>query len=173
MEINTKRLSLRCLCRDDAPWIAHHIADPDVQCWLTSPPRPYARAHADDFVARHIDNPEYRLIELGGEAQGIVSLARHEGRPIDLGYWLARNAWGQGIMTEAASALVAWHFNRSDDLLLSGWIRGNDASCNVLGKLGFQPHGSKQARSEFHDRDVTVDKVILTKDRWQALSAGR
>lgn len=170
MDILTHRLRLRQLEVEDASWIAEHIANPKVHRWLTAPPKPYLLVDAIDFIHRNVLDPRYRVVEWNDAPCGVVSLTTGSMDLPDLGYWLAEHAWGHGLMTEAARGLLAWQFNNDPSDIRSGWISGNAASENVLTKLGFQVDGSIQARSEYHDQIVTIDKVRLTQAAWQALS---
>jgi ribosomal-protein-alanine N-acetyltransferase len=57
----------------------------------------------------------------------------------EIGYELARDYWGQGLMAEAIKALLAFGFeemalNRVEAMVLEG----NKASAGFLEKLGFQ-----------------------------------
>lgn len=169
MDITTERLVLRQLGPEDAEWIAREIANPKVQVWLTSPPHPYRLADACEFIKRTSSNPLYRVIEVAGDAQGVISLKEGE----DLGYWLRESAWGNGYMTEAATALLNAYFHVRVDDVPSGWIAGNAASRNVLEKLGFERCGEKRRMCFFRGEEVTVERVVLTHARWQALSTTR
>jgi len=171
-DINTDRLRLRMLNSGDATWIARDIAVPSVHQWLTAPPKPYLLSDAMAFIRQYGLDPRYRVIEWRNAPCGVVSLTQGRMNLPDLGYWLATQAWGQGIMTEAARALINWQFARSHDDIRSGWIIGNIASANVLTKLGFEPDGSVQAHSGFHDKTITVEKVRLRHPHAQVLRAG-
>ena len=46
-------------------------------------------------------------------------------------------------MTEAAGAIVDWHQSTFRSTIVSGWIKGNAVSENVLRKLGFEDDGVK------------------------------
>lgn len=166
MQIDTGRFTLRLLEAQDAPWIAREISNPRVQVWLTSPPHPYTLADAEAFIAKFGADDRYRVITDGSDPLGVVSLSVTSDGGYDLGYWLREAAWGRGAMTECARALLAWHFTRSDVPVTSGWITGNAASQNVLTKLGFAAHGTKQAQCHFRNADVTVEKVRLTATQW-------
>jgi [ribosomal protein S5]-alanine N-acetyltransferase len=63
----------------------------------------------------------------------------------EIGYELARSYWGQGVMAEAISALLAFGFaemglNRVEAMVLTG----NIASARFLEKLNFQKEGLLQ-----------------------------
>ncbi|MEO0678569.1 MAG: GNAT family N-acetyltransferase [Pseudomonadota bacterium] len=154
--IETARYVLRTLRADDADWITAEITNPRVQRWLSGPPFPFARADAVAYLELAAGDPAYRAIEAGGEALGVVSLAKD-----NLGYWLKEAAWGQGTMTEAATALVDWHFAQGGGPLTSGWHVGNDRSGHVLLKLGFKKTEIRREYAPVLGHDVDVQKVEL------------
>jgi RimJ/RimL family protein N-acetyltransferase len=60
---------------------------------------------------------------------------------VEIGWRLARWAWGQGYATEAASLVVDWAFATVDlpgDQLVSFTVAGNVRSRRVMEKLGFE-----------------------------------
>ncbi len=64
---------------------------------------------------------------------------------IELGYWLAKPFWGQGVMTAAVRA--ACHhafFNWDVDVILASCFVSNVASRRVLEKNGFEFEGQHQ-----------------------------
>ena len=64
-----------------------------------------------------------------------------------LGYWLAEPFWHQGIMTEAAGAVLA-HARRDLGIrrVWADYYEGNDASCAVMKRLGFHFHHIEEDR---------------------------
>jgi len=162
-DITTDRLALRLLQPSDAGWIAREIANPKVHRWLTSVPHPYRKEDAVEFIDLNLSNAGYRVISEQGTPQGVVSITSTDDPASvpDLGYWLMERAWGRGLMTEAASALVAWHQAAYGCAIGSGWITGNTGSENVLRKLGFTDDGVTQCYAHFHDGPVTVHRVKL------------
>jgi len=82
----------------------------------------------------------YRFaIEREQRMVGLADLDGVTGDEATLGYWLERQAWGQGFAFEAASAVVRF---ASEDLGLrsikAGHAADNLASGRVLEKLGFR-----------------------------------
>lgn len=56
----------------------------------------------------------------------------------ELGFVLARDLWGQGLMPEAVSAVIRWLFeDERMDLLVCGHFRSNRQSARVQEKCGF------------------------------------
>lgn len=99
----------------------------------------------------------------------VIGLDRHQRTGLrELGYWLGRPFWGQGLMTEAANALVADFFKHAGQELWSGYFPANAASRNVLAKLGFQPSHRETAQSRPLGRPVELQKVILKAADWDA-----
>lgn len=162
-DITTERLKLRLLKPNDAEWIAREIANPRVHQWLTSVPRPYALKDSVTFIDGHLTDAGYRVIEENGDPRGVISISVSEnfGGAPELGYWLREEAWGRGIMTEAAKTFVIWYQNTFATELSSGWIVGNKGSENVLRKLGFVDDTIAKRHSHFHDRLVDVQRVKL------------
>lgn len=66
-----------------------------------------------------------------------------DNRTANLGYVLAKSAWGRGFATEAAGALLAWAFETMDlNRVEAQADTRNDASAHVLEKLGFVREGT-------------------------------
>lgn len=169
--LRTKRLVLRPLRAGDEGWITRHIADPEVHRWLTSVPHPYAAADGAAFVERFAGRPGTLALVADDVPCGVLTI-EHASRLADdrpaeweLGYWLRRDHWGRGLMTEAAEAAIRHHRAEHGATLHSGWITGNAGSARVLAKLGFQgPTHSEERHAFFHGRPVTVERVILPAD---------
>ncbi len=155
----TARLILRPLRSADADAITRLIGDWDVIRWLTMPPWPYTRADAEWFIGDGSSDGAF-AIEQNGAPVGVVSLSE------ELGYWLGKPFWGQGLMTEAVEAIVANHFAQCQASIRSAYIPGNTASCNVLSKLGFRDSGIRIAYSKPLGCEVALRAMELTAQDW-------
>ena len=152
MVLQTPRLTLRPFTEKDVDLIAHHCNDPEVSRNTATIPFPYPREKAESFLA-YTRNKN----QSGGAVVGIVwnetdtlcgciELGRnHEEQKhnrAELGYWIGRDFWGQGIATEAGLAMLAYGF---DSLKLhkitSGYYDFNAGSARVQEKLGFKIEG--------------------------------
>lgn len=169
--LRTERLVLRPLRAGDADWIATEIARPEVQQWLTSRPHPYRLADARDFIARFGGGTGTRVIDADGTPCGVItieaanSFADDRSGDWELGYWLRVDAWGRGLMTEAARAMLADHRARYRATIHSGWITGNAGSARVLAKLGFLgPTETLRRHAHFRGGPVPVERVHLPAD---------
>ena len=115
--LETERLILRRLTRDDVDDLVRLDSDPEVMAFIDRGPAP-SRAEMVDRVDRFVEDyarfdglGRYAAIaKSGGEFLGWMSL-RADGSPgVDLGYRLVRFAWGYGYATEGSRALVAKAF---------------------------------------------------------------
>ena len=60
----------------------------------------------------------------------------------ELGYYIAEDYWGKGIMTDAVRQICDYVFRNSDILrIFAEPFASNTASCRVLEKAGFQLEG--------------------------------
>lgn len=141
------------------------------------------RVFADDAVTRYYDLPTFqdisqarqvidRQIERFDIGAGIRwGIARRSDDVIigtcgfhlsqdphraEIGYDLASAFWGQGLMSEALAAMLAWGFeslglNRVEALVMPG----NEASRRLLARLGFTAEGTLREyaffKGRFHD----------------------
>ena len=159
--ILTDRLTLRCLVQRDAHWIAREIANPNVHRWLTTPPKPYRLDDAKDFIAEFKNDSAYRVICEGETPLGVISLDTRDDGARELGYWLRQDAWGRGLMSEAARAMVDWHWAQSTNPIKSGWIVGNARSAQILTQLGFRSIGQAENHVQFLGEPRVLERVQL------------
>jgi ribosomal-protein-alanine N-acetyltransferase len=71
---------------------------------------------------------------------------RSEHSRAELGYVLARERWGRGLMTEAVAAVVEFGFDRIGfNRLEARCLDGNAASARVLEKVGMTREGTSRS----------------------------
>jgi RimJ/RimL family protein N-acetyltransferase len=160
--IETPRLTLRPLGRRDVPAIVEGVGDLAVSRWLTPVPHPYREADAEEFLAMAAATPGFWAIEEDGAFRGVVSIRE------ELGSWLRRDAWGRGLMTEAAAAATDAWFEGGAGALRSGHHEGNAASRAVLLKIGFEETGHHRSHARALGRDVPGRTMRPTRARWEA-----
>lgn len=147
--LSTQRLSLRAVHANDLDDIVRLANDFDIARRLTRMPHPYEPGDARYFIEEVLPKEAvWALIrKADGAFMGVISLMpRGEQGTVILGYWLGRDYWEQGYMTEAGREVVRFAFETLKlPYLRSGHFADNAASAGVLGKLGFVPVGkSKQ-----------------------------
>ncbi len=98
-------------------------------------------------------------IEIDGKAVGNIGVFRQENmhrRTAELGYYLAEEYWGRGIMTESVKWICNYVFEKSDIIrIYAEPFAENGASCRVLEKAGFEYEGT--LRSNAVKNGVAVD----------------
>ena len=161
--LRTPRLTLRPLEISDAEAVVDGIGNYDVSRWLGRVPYPYGPDDFAEFLQRVTKQNlmiwavlrEDRLI-------GVVGLDQ------ELGYWLARPAWGQGFGFEAAHAAVAhWFSNPRNGDLASGHYDDNHRSRRVLSALGFREVGRSLRFARSLAQEVPGTDVVLTRKAWE------
>ena len=130
----------------DFPALLKYANDPQIAENLRDIfPYPYTEKNADIFLTNCIRDDGhgkiYRVILIGGEAVGSVEASRGEDiycKNAEIGYWLARRYWGQGIATEAVRQMCEMVFAQWDVVrLFAECFARNTASHRVLEKNGF------------------------------------
>ncbi len=145
--IETPRLLLRRWQDGDAHDLFEYASDPEVGPVAGWPPHQSVE-ESRQIVQTVFAAPETYAVCLkqDGRAIGAIGLKFGDGADLadadneaELGYWLGRPFWGQGIMTEAAGAVLRRAFQ---DMGLArvwaGYYDGNERSRRVLEKCGFR-----------------------------------
>ncbi|MEQ9436141.1 GNAT family N-acetyltransferase [Hyphomonas sp.] len=146
-EMRTQRLLLRPVGPVDAGPITQVVQNPGVYRMLASVAPGQCKAQTLGWIAGHgaaatSDREHVRAMILDGELVGVIGANRKvAGLPFTIGYWLSPSAWGKGLTTEAAAALLSWLERRGETAFLSGHFADNPASGRVLQKLGFMRAG--------------------------------
>ena len=158
--LRTARLNLRPVVEADAPAIVDALNVFDVAKWLTAPPYPYTHEDAVYFIKNVVPHEVIWAIEMDGRMIGSI------GCKPDLGYWLDQRFHGQGIMSEAARAVVAWYFGHHDEDLVSGHFMGNIGSRTILRGLGFTDTHSEDVVPPATGQSVKLQRMKLTREQW-------
>jgi len=167
----TTRLRLRPPVPGDAPDIVAGLNDLEVSRWLTVVPHPYTLDDALWFIAECAAGRETSwAITRAGEDR-VLGMIGGQG---SFGYWLRRDAWGEGIMTEAASAVVGHLFDTgAARLLQSEYFLGNARSGALLQSLGFRETDQHEVTCRATGRVVRSQRMVLSRTRWMNRSPRR
>jgi len=156
--LETERLFLRPITRDDAEAIFHNWAsDPEAtRFMLWNCHRTLEDTHAWlDVLQQNAERPDCYdcwgiVLKDTGELIGSIGASRHdeERGVMALGYIISRKYWGNGYTTEAAREMI--RFLR-DEVGIRHFFAcraiDNPASGNVLLKLGMRETGTAAYRS--------------------------
>ena len=146
-EIETERLLLRAFTPEDFEAFAGMRADAGVMRFIGQPVGPQtleqARAWQEKNDRRWQDNGfgMWAVVERAtGELAGWCGLSRLEDtQEVEVGYGLARRAWGRGLATEAARASLRYGFERMGLTRIVAVVNpANHASRHVVEKLGLR-----------------------------------
>ena len=127
------RVELRDAVDDDLPILFRNQADPEARAMAAFPSRDW-----EAFVAhrRKIDaNPDMlvQTILVDGEVAGDIGSWPEEADR-NVGYWIGRTFWGQGVATAALQAFLEVETTRP---LIAHVAAHNIGSRRVLEKCGF------------------------------------
>lgn len=179
---------IRPLHITDAPASAKHGNDPGIVQWMRDTfPFPYSLKDAEGFITNRgtVDThpvlfdtntaedkegktPKQVLINYAivrrsdGAFMGGIGLKPRkdvERRTMEVGYWIGREFWGKGYMTEALRGFSAWTFATFPQLLRleAKTFEGNVASGRVLLKAGYQAEGVR--RKAIWKRGEALDEL--------------
>ena len=175
----TKRLFLRPWREDDAENLFEYAKDPDVGPIAGWPPHTDVE-HSREIIRSVLSSPETYAVCLKENDHAIGSVGLKFGSNTDmtdrddeceLGYWIGKPFWGQGLIPEAVTALLHHAFSTLDvQTVWCGCYDGNTRSARVQEKCGFVYHHTTENVSvpllnEFRTGHVR----LLTKARWLAI----
>lgn len=152
MILETKRLILRPWREDDAAELYRHASDPLVGPAAGWPP--HTSVENSREIIRSILSSEGTfavILKETGKAVGSVGImkggagtAPAEEDEREIGYWIGRAYWGQGLIPEAVLELERYCFETLGCRgLWCAYYEGNEKSRRVQEKCGFVPHHSE------------------------------
>ncbi|MBE9609129.1 GNAT family N-acetyltransferase [Chitinilyticum piscinae] len=165
----TSRLILRPLLDSDAATLAALASDPEIA----------RRTRRSLLSADDVQQLQHELRQPGCQEKVFVVCRKSDRQPIgctglilgeleaDVGYWIAREHWGQGFATEALRATADFAFQRYELWQLTAHhLFDNPASGRVLAKAGFELTGFR--RVEHGGQQVDALFYQLLRAKWIA-----
>jgi len=130
------------------------LSNPRIIENLLQVPYPYTVKDAQEWVNRNIYSKPYRAanltlaLDVEGRLAGSAGFMEIErDHKATIGYWLAEEHWGLGIISEAVRLLVEYGFVEYDLVRIEAGLFGwNAASQRVLEKNGFVSEGVMRKR---------------------------
>ena len=174
--LETRRLHLRPWREEDAESLYTYAKDPDVGPPAGWPPHASVE-NSREIIRNFLSAPEtYAVCLKDGTPVGSIGLKlkghtdmTDRDDECELGYWIGKPFWGQGLIPEAARAILRHAFETLHmRAVWCGYYEGNEKSRRVQQKLGFRYQYTT------HDLDVqlmnekrTGHTSLLTKEQWE------
>ncbi|MCM1320536.1 MAG: GNAT family N-acetyltransferase [Bacteroides sp.] len=134
----------------DAKDLAAALSNINVQNNLRDGlPFPYTEEDAANYITAMLSADQNQIfafaVTADNKAIGSISVSRQENihrLTAEIGYYIAEEYWGKGIMTEIVRQTCEYIFADSDIIrIYAEPFAANIASCRVLEKAGFQLEG--------------------------------
>ena len=178
--IETKRLRLRPTTPSDASAIQKSASAREIADTMISLPHPYPDGEAERYVAhKQAEREAGRSATFTIEDQqegtfcGLIELRDidREHSQGELSFWLDKELWGRGYMSEVVQSILRYGFEVLDlNRLYAYHMLMNPSSGRVLEKNGFRREGLLRqcVRKQGQFEDVVL-RAMLRQD-WQQLS---
>lgn len=165
--LETERLLLRPLRRDDLPFAVRHFTDPAVWRFMLDDEPITTAEQVAEIVSDYIDEPgdTYNrwVLTLKADGTPVGTCGYHrwsrQHRKAEIGYDLSPAWQGQGYMREAVGVILRHGFGVMDLHRVEALVAvGNERSAHVLRSLGFEREGllrdSFFSGGRFHDHEL-------------------
>jgi RimJ/RimL family protein N-acetyltransferase len=134
-------------------------------------PYPYTEQDGKDYISDMLsaneDDTFAFAITVDNKVVGSIGVFRQGNihRQIaELGYYIAEEYWGKGIMTEAIKQICECVFDKSDIIrIYAEPFAYNIASCRVLEKAGFQYEGTLRSNAVKNGKVIDMKMYSLLK----------
>lgn len=148
MEIECSTFKLRPLRVSDKQSLAKSANNRKIWLNVTNLlPHPYTEENAEEFINFVVQQKKLSTftIDIAGNAVGMISCDQQSGVfcvNAELGYWLAEDFWGKGIVSEAVAKICEYVFSNFELTRISAHVFAyNKGSMRVLEKNGFEREG--------------------------------
>lgn len=161
-ELRTARLRLRRVEPGDLDAIHAIMADPETMRFWSSPPHS-SREETAKWLGSMIEadrsgaSDEF-VLELDGKAIGKLGVWRWP----EIGFFLRRDHWGQGLASEALAGFIAYATACGADCLTADVDPHNGSCLKMLRNAGFIETGRAEATYMVGDR--VCDSIYLRLD---------
>ena len=176
--MQTKRLILRPWQEADAESLYAYAKDPDIGLPAGWPPHKSVE-DSREVIRYVLSAPQTYAVcledgspigSIGLKLKGSTDMTDREDE-CELGYWIGKPFWGQGLIPEAAEELLRHAFEELGmRAVWCGYYDGNIKSRRVQEKLGFvYQHTTEGLELPLLGELRTGHTMLLTKERWKNL----
>ena len=159
----------------DAKDLAAALSNKKVQDNLRDGlPYPYTEQDGKEFISAMLSADENETfafaIMVDDKVVGSIGIFRQgniHSQTAELGYYIAEEYWGKGIMTEAVKQICEYVFDNSDIIrIYAEPFAYNIASCRVLEKVGFQYEGTLRSNAVKNGKVIDMKMYSLIKEEY-------
>ena len=159
----------------DAKDLAAALSNKKVQDNLRDGlPYPYTEQDGKEFISAMLSADESETfafaITVDNMVIGSIGIFRQGNihrQTAELGYYIAEEYWGKGIMTEAVKQICEYVFAKSDIIrIYAEPFANNIASCRVLEKVGFQYEGTLRSNAVKNGKVIDMKMYSLIKEEY-------
>lgn len=174
MYYETTRLILRPWREEDAAELFRYAADPEV-----GPPAgwpPHTDIENSRMIIREILSAEGTfavVLKATGLPIGSIGIMRNTNvstaaDEAEIGYWIGRPYWGQGLIPEAVQECLRICFQEQGcSRVWCAYFEGNEKSRRVQEKCGFRYHHTEQNKECPMLNEIRTEHITaLEKGRW-------
>ena len=135
-------------------------------------PYPYTEQDGKEFISAMLSADENETfafaITVNNMVIGSIGIFRQgniHSQTAELGYYIAEEYWGKGIMTEAVKQICEYVFANSDIIrIYAEPFAYNIASCRALEKAGFQYEGTLRSNAVKNGKVIDMKMYSLLKE---------
>lgn len=156
----------------DAADLAAELSNRKIQNNLRDGlPYPYTEQDGKEYISAMLSSDENETfafaITVDNKVIGSIGAFRQGNihkQTCELGYYIAEEYWGKGIMTEAVKQICEYVFNKSNIIrIYAEPFAYNTASCRVLEKAGFQYEGTLRSNAVKNGKVVDMKMYSYLK----------
>ena len=174
--LETKRLILRPWQESDADNLYEYAKDPDIG-YPAGWPAHTSVENSREVIKFVLSAPEtYAVCLKDGKVIGSVGLKLKDNTDMtdredecELGYWLGKPFWGQGLIPEACRELLRYAFEYLNmQAVWCGYYEGNEKSYRVQQKLGFvYQYTTRGLEVPLLKEKRTGHTSLLPREKWE------
>lgn len=174
MTFETTRLLLRPWCESDAESCYRYARDPFVGPAAGWPAHTSVE-NSREIIRTVLSEPDTFAVilkERPDEPVGSIGVFPTEAPEIgsepEIGYWIGRPLWGQGLIPEAVRELLRYCFEDKDaQRVWCSHYAGNEKSKCVIEKCGFSYQLTCERPALVDDALRPTLFYVLTKEKWE------
>jgi len=169
--LQTERLILRPVQPDDAEAMFDYLRDEETVRFITVPPVKTLKEVIENSIQSYfmLDPIGKWAIVYNKKMVGTIDLRLNEAhQQAEIGYVLNKNYWGQGIMPEAAAALLAIGFDQLHLVrIFSEHDTRNPKSGRVMAKIGMHKEGVALKAQIIKGEAVDMVRYGITDEQYR------